>query len=185
MKAEGIIGGNGQRRPLDFYPTPPEVTNAFLDFMEDNIGPDFWRGKRVWEPATGNGAMADELRKRGAIVIETDILTGTDFLSAKTPEADFICTNPPFSLAEKFVRRALETDLPFAFLLKSQFWHSKKRFDLFNENKPVLMLPLTWRPDFTGGGNSMMDCIWCVWFRGEPKQTLYFPLIKEKERPSI
>ena len=74
MKAE-IIGGNGQRRPLDFYPTPPEVTNALLDFMEENIGPDFWRGKRVWEPAAGNGAMAEKLRERGAIVIETDILT--------------------------------------------------------------------------------------------------------------
>ena len=179
VKAEGIIGGNGQRRPMDFYPTPPEVTNAFLNFMEDNIGPDFWRGKRVWEPAAGNGAMAEKLRERGAIVIETDILTGTDFLKAKTPEADFICTNPPFSQAEKFIRRALETGLPFALLLKSQFWHSKKRFDLFNANKPALMLPLTWRPDFTGGGNSLMDCVWCVWFRGSIWQTVYMPIKKE------
>lgn len=41
--------------------------------------------------------------------------------------ADWIITNPPFSLAEAFIRRAAELGKPFAFLLKSQYWNATCR----------------------------------------------------------
>ena len=39
----------------------------------------------------------------------------------------------------------------------------KKRIDLFNSNPPAFVLPLSWRPDFGGGGAPTMDVLWTVW----------------------
>ena len=171
-----IIAGHGIRRERDFYPTPPECTVALVDFLEYSgaeIG-------RVWECAAGDGAIADVLEKRWYDVVQTGITTGTDFLTAPLPEGmNWIITNPPFNLAEAFIRRAASFDIPFAFLLKSQFWHSRKRYSLFNEHRPQYVLPLTWRPDFTGQGASLMDVLWCVWNMNKGQNsTIYCPLTK-------
>ena len=170
-----IIGAHGLRRNRDFYPTPPECTQALINFLENEgitIG-------RVWECASGDGHIVRVLEQNRYDVIASDIITGTDFLSAKIPEggADFIITNPPFVLAEQFIRKAMSFNIPFAFLLKSQFWHAGKRYPLFVERPPSYVLPLTWRPDFCGGGNSMIDCIWTVWLLREGP-TIYKPLQK-------
>ena len=94
---------------------------------------------------------------------------------------EWIITNPPFSLAEQFIRRSGEHKIPFAMLVKSQYWHAIKRFFLFYENKPAYILPLTWRPDFLfktrGSGSPLMDVMWCVWIPGATK-TEYRPLLK-------
>ena len=167
-----IIGGNGQTRPHEFYPTPRECTEALIQFL--NIP----KGETIWECAVGGGNMEKVFVEYGYKVIGTDIQTGTDFITAPFRECDWIITNPPFSLAEQFIRRANESGRPFAFLLKSQYWHSAKRLKLFKEIPPSYILPLTWRPDFTGRGNSLMDAIWCVW-NGE-KGTRYIPLQRPK-----
>ena len=113
-------------------------------------------------------------------MIGSDIQTGTDFITTFPPrDVDFIITNPPFSLAEKFIRHTNEMKIPTAFLLKSQYWHSAKRLTLYTEAPPDFVLPLTWRPDFTGQGNSLMDMIWCVWLhKGNRNRSIYFPLKK-------
>jgi hypothetical protein len=136
MKADMIIGANGERRERDFYPTPPECTIALLDFMREQclIKPGDW----IWEPACGDGAISNVATQKGFNVISTDILTGTDFLTAPTPPCDWIITNPPFSLATEFVRRASKSGKPFAMLLKSQFWHAGSRLKLFYSNPPPL-----------------------------------------------
>lgn len=174
--ADKIIGANGQRRERDFYATPPECTDALLRFMREQclIKP----GDTIWEPACGDGAITNVAQQSGYRVIGTDIQTGTDFLTAPTPECDWIITNPPFSLAESFIRRADKSGKPFAMLLKSQFWHAGRRLKLFYSNPPLYVLPLAWRADFTGQGRSLIDCVWCVW-AGRPLFTAYYPL----ERP--
>lgn len=173
-----IAGGNTaySRNKSDFYPTPPEATQALLDFL------DLDEKTVIWEPACGEGHMVDVLRANGMEVVATDIQTGTDFLKYDLPKlVEFIITNPPFSLAEQFIRTASSHGVPFAFLLKSQYWHSKKRYQLFKECKPTYILPLTWRPDFMfkqrGSGSPLMDVMWCVWIPGSSK-TEYIPLRK-------
>lgn len=132
-----IVGGNGKRRELDFYPTPPDATQALIDFLK------IPKGQTVWECASGAGHMAKVFRDNGYNTIETDIQSGTDFLTTPAMECDWIITNPPFSLAEQFIRRANESGKPFAFLLKSQYWHSSRRLPLFNEITPSYVCPLT------------------------------------------
>lgn len=174
--ASKMIGGNADkvRRNSDFYPTPPEVTNALLDFLE------LPTSMVIWEPACGDNRMVDVMRARGHKVIATDIQTGTDFLECPLHECDFIITNPPFSIADKFIERCIEHDKPFAMLLKSQYWHARKRLPLFRKLTPSYVLPLTWRPDFTGEGKApLMDVMWVVWCGNTP--ACYIPLEKPKD----
>ncbi len=181
LNASRISGGNSAygRRKLDFYPTPPDVTVALMRFL------NLPRTTSVWEPATGEGDMARVLQTYFETVYTTDILDGTDFLKSSIDAADWIITNPPFSLADAFIRRAAEIQKPFAMLLKSQYWHAAKRAALFEEIQPSYILPLTWRPDFffkeRGDGDSgspLMDVMWCVWLTPWMRntQTIYRPL---------
>lgn len=173
-----IVGANGNRRKNDFYPTPPECTIALLDFLEERFlirEHDF-----IWEPACGSYSMSKVLENRGYSVVSTDIIYGDDYLTMEMDSAyDWIITNPPFALAQEFIKRSATLDRPFAFLLKSQYWHSSKRLQLFTQHPPAFVLPLTWRPDFTGAGASLLDMMWVVWV-GKAPITQYIPLRKPK-----
>jgi hypothetical protein len=55
-------------------------------------------------------------------------------------------------------------------VLKSQYWHAKKRSELFIKNPPAFVLALNWRPDFLDGergGASTMEVLWTVWLKGQ------------------
>lgn len=173
-----LIGGNTayKRSNSDFYPAPPEVTQALIDFL------DIDQTAVIWEPACGEGHMVEVFKKNGYTVIGTDILTGTDYLTVEPMECDWIITNPPFSLSQNFIERSTDLHKPFAFLLKSQYWHAAKRYDLFNDHRPKYVLPLTWRPDFLfkqrGKGAPLMDVMWVVWEGVGNGTTTYMPLKK-------
>lgn len=180
-----ICGGNTayKRNASDFYPTPPEATQALLNFLR------LPEGTTVWEPACGEGHMVEIMEQNRLEVIGTDIQTGTDFLQAEAPEdVQWIITNPPFSLAEEFIRKSAECKVPFAMLLKSQYWHAARRVALFSTIPPAYVLPLTWRPDFLfktrGKGSPLMDVIWCVWIPGAQK-TEFLPLQKPTDNKFV
>lgn len=181
VKHSRIVGGNpaGKRSQNDFYPTPPEATQALIDFLR------IPKTKTIWEPACGDGDMANVFYQNGYPVRMSDVRYGKDFLLAPMPlGTDWIITNPPFSLAEKFIERSMEHRVPFAMLLKTQFWHAKRRQRLFWKRPPTYILPLTWRPDFNfkkkdTTGSPLMDVMWVVWNDGRmPIETRYVPLNK-------
>lgn len=169
------------RSATDFYPTPPEATFAVAQWL--NL-----YQKTVWEPACGAGHMSRALSECGAKVISSELygqgfgIEGVDYLKAPLPDGvDFIVTNPPFKLAEQFINRSINHGLPFAMLLKSQYWHSAKRRALFERHRPRAVLPLTWRPDFhfgSKGGSPTMECIWTVWDTAPADFTIYAPLVR-------
>lgn len=176
MNYINIVGAGGNRRDNDFYPTPPECTVALLNFLEERflIKP----GDTIWEPACGDGAMSSVMQSKGYSVIGTDIIYGQDYLTFDIDsDPDWIITNPPFSVAQEFISRSASKKKPFALLLKSQYWHSAKRLKVFQEFRPAFVLPLTWRPDFTGNGRSLLDMTWVVWIGNSPV-TCYLPLSK-------
>lgn len=177
------------RNKVDFYETPPLATIALIDFLEKNgcLCP----GHSIWEPACGTGKIAEILRNRGYSVISTDLNdfgygeTGIDFLSEQR-ECDWIITNPPFSKATEFIKHARDLHVNCAFLLKSQFWHAKSRLNMFQNDAPSYVLPLTWRPDFLYGqksGSPTMEVIWSVW--DSTVGTYYHPLEKPIEDKAI
>lgn len=76
--------------------------------------------ERIWDPATGDGWLAAALRHVLPYleVVETDLITGQNFYTHKE-ECDALIGNPPFSRKEEFIDRALELNVPFAFLMPS------------------------------------------------------------------
>lgn len=207
MKQEDLqLTGGGKkenRRELDFYPTPSEVTIALMNFLiTNNILPTS-KETVIWEPACGNGAMANIISSYGYLVMSSDIAKETDINGIQFPagnsSTDFlddniktrincegitaIITNPPFNKSEEFIRKALEYSPIVCMLLKSQYWHAKKRYKLFTEKKPAYVLPLTWRPDFleherkNKKGSPTMEVAWSVWTKNSI-DTKYIPLIK-------
>lgn len=168
---------NEDRRDLDYYPSPPEVTRALMDFI---CIPE---GSLIREPACGEGYMSRVIEGYGHNVIGTDIQFGDNYFDTTLEQkVDAIITNPPFKHAEDFIKKAIgEADI-VAMVLKSQYWHAKKRLKLFREHKPTYILPLTWRPDFLfnepgKGGNSTMEVLWTVWIKGQ-EDCKYYPLPK-------
>ena len=175
---------NEKRRELDYYPTPANVTDALLRFLELD------RNIVVWEPACGDGVMSKVIEARGHSVISTDIRQtgygegGVDFLTCQPRECGAIITNPPFALSVDFIERAIVTAPVVALLFKSQFWHSKKRQSIFDNHPPMVVLPLTWRPDFMfgeRGGAPTMDCLWTVWRVGLTDTR--YRLLSKQDRP--
>ena len=109
MDSVKIVGGHGERRERDFYPTPPDCTEALLDYLSARPKP---LGK-AWECAAGDGNISRVLRRYGYDVVESDIQTGQDFLTADLPNGvGWIITNPPFNQAEAFIKHALSFEIP-------------------------------------------------------------------------
>lgn len=101
LQPSRINGGNSStgRKASDFYPTPPEATVALLKFLS------LPAQAHIWEPACGEGHMVDVMEAMGYEVTGTDIQAGDDFLTIPLMGCDWIITNPPFRLAEQFIRQ--------------------------------------------------------------------------------
>jgi hypothetical protein len=162
------------RRPLDFYETPPSYIATLLG--EVNI-----YGK-VFEPCVGEGAIADALRKVGAVrsVFTNDIdrhrAAGT-YLDAREPGTckpksgtgyDWIVTNPPFSDELLILENALNACENVAFLARLSFLEpTEDRAHLLESYGParVIVLPrYSFRPNDEGKKQTdSVTCCWLVW----------------------
>ncbi|EJW12751.1 hypothetical protein A33M_1721 [Rhodovulum sp. PH10] len=178
---------------LDFFPTPPWATRALMEVVLPHLG--VRQVRQVWEPACGEGHIAEVLREYVPDVVATDIRdygyrsTGVaDFLADIVPGADdgWIVTNPPFgSRTIPFVLRALDF-VPrggVAMFLRSQ-WAVEgiERWErVFRDRCPTLCayfverVPLCkgrWDPD----GSTATAYCWLVWVAGgSPLPPLWIP----------
>ena len=173
-RAQSLVGFSNERADHDFYPTPPEATHALLQ-REKFEG-------LIWEPACGDGAISTILEDYGYEVRSTDLInrgygTGdTDFLTS-TLTAPNIITNPPFSIAEPFLKHALnQTTGKVAFLCKLQFLEGAKRKIIFETSPLKTVYVFSKRLTMTRNGektkNSGMLCFaWYIFqhgYEGEP-----------------
>ena len=134
-----------QNRGTDNLATPAEALIPLLKYLPKNI----------WECATGEGKLADELERHGHKVFR-----GYDFFIDNFP-AEAIVTNPPFSLKTKFLERAYELEIPFAFLLPITALEGATRQKLYRENGiDIIFLPK--RIDFTGKKAPWFAVAWFV-----------------------
>lgn len=174
-KFNGAVFTNApERRENDFYPTPPEGTEAFLRAERPYLS----RFKTIWEPCVGDGAIARVLEAHGFEVFGSDIadrgypLTCVrDFREFRIPATDAAITNPPYheDLPERFVRHALSIGMKYvAMLLKQDYWNADGRVRFYREIMPARIYPLAFRLDFLGQGRPTMNCQWVVWEFGTP-----------------
>lgn len=115
---------SGERVAHDLYVEPAWCVRGLLG-VEEFDGP-------IHDPACGTRSLVGVLGEEDYIVTGSDIRTGTDFLKRSRRRYVNIISNPPFNLAEAFVRTALErTDRKVAFLLPLAFLESSRRRELF------------------------------------------------------
>lgn len=168
MKSSTIIGGAGKngRQKDDFYGTPRQCTVALLEKEQQYLS-----GNTILEPCAGKGAISEVCLEYGYDVVSWELVdrgygeTGVDYFTRTETNAKAIVTNPPYKLAEQFIRHSREVlEVPYvAMLLKSQYWHSIRRQTLWRDHPPQHIYALTWRPDFMGMGSPTMDFSWIVW----------------------
>jgi hypothetical protein len=168
-RAQSLVGKSEGRPDDDFYPTPSYATEALLAVEKfDGV---------IWEPACGDGAICDVLVEHGYEILATDLnyrgygQGDIDFLSLDW-KAENIITNPPYKLAEEFIKHSLKhTTGKVAMLCKLQFLEGAKRKVMF-ENTPlksvyVFSKRLTMNRNGEKMKNSgMIAFAWFVWEHG-------------------
>ncbi|NOT70899.1 MAG: hypothetical protein HOP09_06310 [Hyphomicrobium sp.] len=103
----------------------------------------------IWEPACGEGAIANVLVDAGHKVVATDLveygfgISGIDFLKELRPRAKHIVTNPPYGsgLADAFAEKALgfaaETGGSVAMLLNMASLSHRRRTAWWKAKPPA------------------------------------------------
>ncbi len=173
---QGIRLPKEQRNDGDFYPTPYWVLQSLLDQWSPPLGP-------VLEPAAGSGNLLRVLRRQypdvelhavelmsehaDILKLSSDHLWIHDFLTWAPPENveyGAIITNPPFSLAQYFVEKALTVPhRAVAMLLPLNFLASRKRYAFWQTHPCTTIAVLSERPSFNGAGTAAQDYAWFIW----------------------
>lgn len=137
---------NGLRPKSDLYSTPHAATESFVAFERRALNAATGRSRRIWEPAAGEGWIADVLTAAGYTTIESDRyiaprksrrpIARQDFFDARALKAPVIVTNPPYSegnSGDRFVRHALSLRPRYAaFFLPITFIASLGRADILD-----------------------------------------------------
>lgn len=164
---------------IDLFPTPPWATRALLQFIDVSCC-------IVREPACGLGHMARVLTEYGASVQSSDVVDYGhgdvfDYLETPCDAVDWVITNPPFSLAEQFINKAIsETRIGVAMLVRTSFIEGAKRHErLFTKHPPYALYQFVERvPMFKGRvdpkGSSATAYCWMVWEKGYTGNTNLF-----------
>jgi len=170
-----------ERQANDYYATDPKAAEPLLEREEFS--------EKVWEPACGEGHLAEVFKNHGHNILATDLIYrgygypgSYDFLKTGITEFDGdIVTNPPYKFALEFVQKALEVVKPghkVAMFLKIQFLEGKKRREFYQTAPPRKVYVFTSRINCAMNGdfekytfNSAVCYAWFIWekgFTGDP-----------------
>lgn len=183
------VEGGLEREGDDFYPTPPEPTQALLSAELHRLR-DF---PIIWEPAAGDGAMAREIEAVGLPVVKSDLVDRgcgaaiCDFYEFDEVLSPAIVTNPPFAECNRdpgWVRHALErlNAEYMALLLPVNWLGAMGRAALWRDYPPARVYLMRWRIDFTGQGAPPMLNAWFIWDRQHVGETALRMLDKSDAR---
>lgn len=143
-----------KRGPCDELYTPDHAIKPLMPYLE--------KFSTFWEPTDhGESNITSQLLNAGKCVFCTHIDQEEDFLTTTT-EADCIVTNPPYSLKDKFLDRAYELGIPFAFLLPTTALNGLKRGKTFRKHGAEILV-LDKRIDFNGKGSVWFPVSWICW----------------------
>ena len=153
------------RRRQDWYATPAWCVHRLLEAVA-------LPGGDWLEPCAGDGAIIRAVAEHrqdvtwNALDIEPQgpNIVQQDYLTLPQPHATVALTNPPFILAEQFLRKLLD-EADWVVLLLRLNWIGATRAPLMRKLPPdIYVLPN--RPSFTNGGTDSIEYAWMVWGPG-------------------
>ena len=166
----------------DHFPTPPWGTRALIEHVFAHLErKGHCQFQTVWEPACGQGHMAEPLKEYFRKVYASDIHpygygdSNTDYLTTNLDDKfDWIITNPPFGdLTEQFVLKALtEAGTGVAVFVRLQWLETIGRYEtIFRDQPPTLIAFFAERIALHKGqwdptGATATAYIWLVWLKG-------------------
>lgn len=174
-----------ERQIEDYYATDPIAAELLLQIedLDKNIP--------IWECSAGENHLANVFKENGYTVRTSDIIKRTettevlDFLSDEVTDWNGnIITNPPYSLASKFVEKAMSiihNGNKCIMFLKLQFMEGKTRKKLFEKYPPKTIWVSSSRimcaknGDFQkmrDGGGSAVAYAFYVWEKGYKGDTV-------------
>lgn len=165
-----------ERDPLDYDPTPPDATRAFL---QREISAIQVHGREVWEPCVGGGHIARELQRWGLDVIGNDVVDrgwpGTSLRSfydyARAP-SKIIISNPPYGEISardghgRWLKHSFASGARYIAYLLNADWPAARingHDQLFEEYPPTVEYVCCWKIDFRGLGSPPQRNSWFVW----------------------
>lgn len=180
---------------LDYFPTPPWATRALMEHVLPHLG--VRKIRSVWEPACGEGHIAEVLREYIPTVHASDVFDygyGDVFNYLAEPRrvlegasgVQWVITNPPFDeKALKFVERAIKLDAGdgVAMFFRSQ-WAVEgiDRYEtLFRDTPPTLCAFFVERVNLCKGrwdpnGSTATAYCWLIWSKHhKPHPTFWIP----------
>jgi hypothetical protein len=178
------------RDARDHYPTPPDAVLGLVHAVRDHglIPRERLDEGRWLEPACGRGAILRWFDVPACRWLAMDIdaesvaaagphalaVVEGDSLAVDWPPGHNICSNPPFTLLEGFLRRMLQqvgTGASVICLTRSQYLDEPPRRWLRTTNtRPDYEVKLCWRISFTDDGNSdFATYSWWIWNDLKPK----------------
>jgi hypothetical protein len=159
------------RHTNDWYVEPASAVHSLFDVVQFSGA--------IHDPACGCGTIPETARARGYRTTGSDLIYrgwgigDCDFLTDETIH-DNIVTNPPYKLAEEFVRHGLEVSTGrVAVLVRISFLAGqRRRKELFEPWPPEAVVVLSARPSMPPGelqhtrGNGTADYCWVTWYVG-------------------
>lgn len=163
--------------PVDFFPTPPWGARAGGELIK-RLDP---AARSVWEPACGPGHMVHGLGDYFSTVHASDafLYDGNaihDFVGGEPSNLspDWVVTNPPFALAEAFIRQAYATARRgVAMLMRAAVLEGQGRFPLLYQHCPLTVfapfserLPMH-KGRYTTDTSTAAFYAWFIWLKPE------------------
>lgn len=173
---------------LDDFPTPPWATRALLTHVIQ-----IYPGETALEPAAGRGYMSEVMKEFFKEVDSYDIedygycpvmaggfLEHPMFDGSLGPTHDWVITNPPFKLAEAFVKRALlVAKRGVAMLCRTVIIEGKHRYEyLYSVEKPAIIAQFVERVPMVEGrvdpkASTATGYCWVVWDKNRAAKGSY------------
>ena len=121
----------------DLFETPVKVL-MLLDEVLNTM-----KGKIIFEPCCGNGAIVKYLVEKGFEVIGRDLYSTEvkhDYLTETDPDYDVLITTPPFGIRHLVFEKAVLSGKPFIMLLPLQFLTLKCSYENINKCEINIMI---------------------------------------------
>ena len=179
-----------EREERDWYVEPADAVRGLFELQR-------FAGTG-WDPACGGGTITRTAREFAAVVQASDIvrrdpelpMVEHDFLAPSGVPfwADYIVCNPPFALAEPFLRRALDLAMvsKVALLLRWSWAEGRGRRWVWDSTPLAWLHPFAGRVSMPPGGAAVrakggaVAFAWWVWDKSHPIGTP--PMVRRIER---